>query len=143
MLSCAYFLSIFRLNSAGCYIFSPNLMHIISCDMTTFDPPKNEGRKEVVVGFKHVFNCPRTIQKLQSKPLRKLIGRFLKALVPIDDLLNQYMRRMYNYQQASPETIEVRCHLLSQFLKWFVLKDTPEKWLDNHAKETKLCGVKV
>ena len=111
--------------------------------MTTFDPPKNEGRKEVIVGFRHVFSCPRTIQKLRSKPLRKLIGGFLNALVPIDDLLNQYMRRMYNYQHASSETIEVRCHFLNQFLKWLVLKDTPEKWLNNHAKEAELCGVKV
>ena len=101
--------------------------------MTTFDPPKNEGRKEVIVGFRHVFSCPRTIQKLRSKPLRKFIGGFLKALVPIDDLLNKYMRRMYNYQQASLETIEVRCHLLSQFLKWLVLKNTPEKWLNNQS----------
>ena len=101
--------------------------------MTTFDPPKNEGRKEVLMGLKHVFSCPRTIQKPRRTPLGKLIGGFFKTLGPTDDLLNQYLHRRCNYQHTSPGTIEVLCRLLSQFLKWLILKATPEKWLNDLA----------
>ena len=42
-------------------------------------------------------------------------------------LLHAYLKWMRRYQHASDGTIEVRCHLVTQFLRWFGPEATPQR----------------